>query len=607
MAQAPLVQLTGATVTFGGRPLFSGIDIALTAGDRACLVGRNGGGKSTLLKALAGEIVLDFGTRFLQPGTRVAYLLQEPRFGAAASVADYVRGGLAGIEEPDADARIADILARLQLVPDAAPGTLSGGEARRADLARALVSRPDLLLLDEPTNHLDLPTIAWLEQELAQFRGALLAISHDRTFLRNLSRRVLWLDRGMLRRFNRGYAEFDAWAEEVLEAEAREQAKMEKRLAGETDWLHQGIPARRRRNEGRVRALQALRSELADRVAVTGRVRMEASLAEGGGSLAIEAEHATKSFGDRVIVGDVSLRIARGARVGIIGANGAGKSTLIRLLTGVLKPDGGRIRLGHGIEPVYFDQRREALDPDVTLRQALCDSGDTLFINGKPRHVMTYLKDFLFAENQANGPVKALSGGERARLLLAKLFARPSNLLVLDEPTNDLDMDTLDLLQEALADYEGTVLLVSHDRDFLDRVATSTLVMPGDGRVEAYAGGYTDYLAQRPPEAAATPAPRAAKPSATRPAAVERPTESSRLSYRDQREREQLPTTMARLGEEIAQLEVQLADPALYAKNADLFATSASLLAARRDALAAAEERWLALELQAEELARRRS
>ena len=611
MAPAPVVQLSGAAVTFGGRPLFSGIDLALAPGDRACLVGRNGSGKSTLLRVLAGEIELDDGTRFAQPGTRIAYLPQEPRFGASPSVADYVRGGLGAAPGPEAPARIADILARLGLAGEAEPARLSGGEARRADLARALVSRPELLLLDEPTNHLDLPTIEWLEQELASFRGALLAISHDRAFLRALSRRVLWLDRGSLRRFNRGYAAFDEWAEEVMEAEAREQAKLEKKLANETVWLHQGISARRRRNEGRVRALIELRSTLAERVAATGRVRIEASLADAGGSLAIEAEHAGKSYGERVIVRDLSLRIARGSRIGIIGRNGAGKSTLIRLLTGDLAPDSGRVRLGHGLAPVYFDQKREALDPEASLRKVLCDSGDTVFINGRPQHVMTYLRHFLFEERQANGPVKALSGGERARLLLAKLFARPSNLLVLDEPTNDLDMDTLDLLQDALAEYEGTVLLVSHDRDFLDRVATSTLVMPGDGTVEAYAGGYSDYLAQRPKPVETTPrAPRAGRSEAARgagkAASVASPP-AARLTYKDARERERLPDEIERLAAEIRTCEQRLADPALYARDSELFARLAGELESKRAALAAAEERWLALELQAEELESRRS
>jgi ABC transport system ATP-binding/permease protein len=603
MARAPLVQLTGAAITFGGRPLFSGIDLALAPDERACLVGRNGTGKSTLLRVLAGEIELDAGARFVQPGTRIAYLPQEPRFGASASVADYVRGGLGAEAGPEAPARIADMLARLDLAGDKPPAELSGGEARRADLARALVSRPSLLLLDEPTNHLDLPTIEWLEQELKGFRGALLAISHDRAFLRALAQRVLWLDRGLLRRFNRGYGAFEDWAEEVLEAESREQAKLEKKLASETVWLHQGISARRRRNEGRVRALAELRRSLADRVAVTGRVRIEASLAEAGGSLAIEAEHAKKSFGERVIVRDLSLRVPRGARVGVIGPNGAGKSTLIRLLTGALAPDSGRVRLGHGLAPVYFDQKRESLEPEATLRHALCDSGDTVFVNGRPKHVMTYLRDFLFEERQANGPVKALSGGERARLLLAKLFAQPSNLLVLDEPTNDLDMDTLDLLQEALADYEGTVLLVSHDRDFLDRVVTSTLAMPGNGAVEAYAGGYSDYLVQRPAATAPTRSvPRSTKPAPPRPAA-----EAQRLSYKDERERTRLPAEIERLTAEIRALEARLADPSLYGSDAALFAALAAELEKKRGDLDAAEERWLALEMQAEELDSRRS
>jgi ATP-binding cassette subfamily F protein uup len=599
------VSLTGAAIRFGGAPLFDRVDAGLGRGERACLVGRNGSGKSTLLKALAGLIELDQGARFVQPGTRIAYLPQEPAFGAARTVREHVAGGLPTPASAQDDAAADAVMARLQLDPEAAVARLSGGEARRADLARALAGAPDVLLLDEPTNHLDLPSIAWLEQRLAGFGGALLTISHDRAFLKSVARRTLWLDRGSLRKFDQGFAAYEPWAEQVIEAEAEEAHRLGRKLVSETRWLREGLSARRRRNQGRVRALAELRERLAARTSAPGHVQLEVSEAVRGGSLAIEAEHIAKSYDGRVIVRDFSTRIARGARVGIIGPNGVGKTTLLRLLIGTLAPDRGRVRLGHGIEIAYFDQRRAALDPEASLLRVLCpDGGDQVIVAGRPRHVASYLRDFLFADGQAASPVKSLSGGERSRLLLAKLFAQPSNLAVLDEPTNDLDMDTLDLLQETLADFPGTVLLVSHDRDFLDRVATSTIALEGDGQVQEYAGGYSDYLTQRPPTAAAPPS-KSPKPAGRAPAPADAP--ATRLSYRDQRERSVLPERIAALEAERCALEAALADPGLYARDAAAFQRTAARLDAARAELAAAEERWLEIELAAEQAAQARA
>ena len=602
----PLVQLTGAAVTFGGAPLFADVDVGLARGERACLVGRNASGKSTLLKLVAGQLEPDRGTRFVQPGTRIAYLPQEPAFGAATSVRAHVASGLPPEATGRESAAVDALLATLQLSGDAAPATLSGGEARRADLARALAGAPDVLLLDEPTNHLDLPTIAWLERHLGDLPGALVTISHDRAFLVALAQRTWWLDRGRLRKFDQGFAAYEPWSEQVLEAEAEEAHRLGRKLASETRWLREGLSARRRRNQGRVRALHELRRRLAERTTAPGRVALEVSEAERGGSLIIEAEHVAKRYDERTIVRDFSTRIARGARVGIIGPNGAGKTTLLRLLTGALAPDAGRVRVGLGVEIAYFDQRRAALDDAASLQRVLCpDGGDQVIINGRPRHVASYLRDFLFGDGQVASPVKSLSGGERARLLLAKLFAQPSNLAVLDEPTNDLDMDTLDLLQETLADYPGTVLLVSHDRDFLDRVATSTIALEGDGQVQEYAGGYSDYLTQRPPQGAARAA--AAKPTKPAPARATPAAAPARLSYRDQRERALLPERITALEAERRALEQTLADPGLYARDAAAFARAAARLDAVRAELAAAEERWLEIELAVEQVERTRA
>jgi len=601
---APIVALQGVAVTFGGRPLFEGIDLAVGRGDKACLVGRNGSGKSTLMKVLAGMIHPDGGERFVQPGSRVAYLPQEPDFTGYASVHDYVAGGLPEGERDEAH-RVDAVLDHVGLPGHLAPATLSGGEARRAALARTLVGEPDVMLLDEPTNHLDLPTIEWLEEELQAFRGGLLLISHDRAFLNHLSRRTLWLDRGTVRLSDKGFAQFEEWQAEVFAADEAAAHKLDRKIESETKWMREGISARRTRNMGRVRALMQLRTDRAERIKGGQQAKLAISEAERGGRLVVEAEHIAKAFdapeGRKVIVKDFSTRILRGDRVGVIGPNGAGKSTLLKMLTGQLAPDSGTVRLGTNLEIAYFDQRREGLDPEETIRHVLCPfGGDKVMVNGQPRHVAGYMKDFLFDTRQLDSPVKALSGGERNRLLLARLFARPSNLMILDEPTNDLDMDTLDLLEEVLGDYQGTLLLVSHDRDFLDRLVTSTIAVEGDGTAIEYAGGYSDYLVQRPAAKAPPAAASKPKPAEAAPAAAPKP--RGKLSYKDQRELDELPGRMDKLTAEIAKLEAALADPDLFARDAAKFQKTSATLQARQTELAAAEERWLELEALREEL-----
>jgi ATP-binding cassette subfamily F protein uup len=466
-ASPPIAALRSARLTFGGRPLFADIDLGIGRGERVALVGANGSGKSTILKVLAGSMEVDAGSRFLQPGLRVGVLAQEPEFAGFANLTDFVAADGASSH------RVAALLDRLSLDGSRDPAGLSGGESRRAALARALAGDPDLLLLDEPTNHLDLPTIEWLEEMLLGFQGALLYISQYRAFLTRLSTRVLWLERGRLHELDAGFARFEAWSQELIEREEREAQRLEKRIATEQYWYLRGVTARRSRNEGRRRRLQALRAERASRILRPGRAKLAAEAAPAGGQLVIEATDLAKSFAERVLLQDFSTRIMRGDRIGIIGPNGAGKTTLLKLLLGEIKPDSGTLRHGTNLIPAYFDQRRAPLAEDATLWETLAPAGgDSIMVRGVQKHVVAYLRDFLFDERQALMPVSRLSGGERARLLLARLFAAPSNLLVMDEPTNDLDLGTLDLLEEVLDEYDGTVLLVSHDRDFLDRLVT---------------------------------------------------------------------------------------------------------------------------------------
>ena len=596
----PLVALQEATLGFGEQPLFEGLSLGLARGERTCLVGRNGSGKSSLLKALAGELDLDAGQRFLQPGTRVAYLPQDPVFDPGRRIADYVSDG--GKTERH---RVDAVLKHLDLDGDRRLDGLSGGEGRRTALARALAMQPDVLLLDEPTNHLDLPTIAWLERELARFRGAILLISHDRAFLSAVSQVTLWLDRGRLLRLDKSFAHFEAWAEELQAKDADAQHKLERRIVREQRWLQRGVTARRRRNQGRLARLQALRKERAEWLQAARGPALATAAAAASGQRVIEAEGLSKAFADAagrksVVVRDFSTRIRRGDRIGIIGPNGAGKTTLVRLLTGNLDPDDGRVTLGSNVKPLYFDQRRESLDPEATLWKTLVpDGGDSIMVGERQRHVVSYLNDFLFADSQARQPIKSLSGGEKNRLLLARLFARPSNLLILDEPTNDLDMDTLDLLAEVLDAYEGTLLLVSHDRDFLDRQATGLFAFEGDGRIEDHVGGYSDYLARRPQAAAKDKRTETTK----RPKPPREKARSAKLSYKDARELERLPGEIERLTGAIAALEARLAEPGFYRRDRRAFDETTAKLATARRALAEAEDRWLALEEQRERLA----
>ncbi len=600
----PILALRNAEITFGGDPLFSGVDLSLAPGDKACLVGRNGSGKSTLLKALAGIIELDDGERFTQPGVTVAYLPQDPQPDPEETVADYIAGGLDEKHQDQRQFRVRDLLGTLRLEADAAMGTLSGGGQRRSALGRAFVSDPDVLLMDEPTNHLDLETTLWLERHLARMPTALLLISHDRAFLRNLSQKTFWMDRGQMRSTARGYGQFDDWAEEVLQAEEIARHKLDRKIASETQWLRKGVTARRKRNQGRLRELVKLRERRAKQIGPRGKIEIEMEDGPPAGRRVIEARQITKAYDDKVIVDGLTTRIMRGDRIGIVGPNGAGKTTLIRLLTGDLKPDTGSVKLGTNLEIAYFDQTRDQLNPKRTLWETMTDKeigggGDSVLVNGRTRHVVAYLKDFLFDDKQAKQPVGALSGGEKNRLLLAKLFTKPSNLLVLDEPTNDLDMDMLDVLEDTLDRYEGTVLLVSHDRDFLDRLVTSIISFDPDGKVREYAGGYTDMLRQRRDEAKPQPT------GETEPAATTKQrtsTSAPRMTYNEKRELELLPDQMAALERDISKIEAQLADPSGLNHDPEKIARMGQLLETAANALSAKQDRWLELEMKREKL-----
>ncbi len=596
----PLVQLKDIALTFGGTPLLEGVEISVSAGERVALVGRNGSGKSTLLKITAGLIEPDRGSRFIQPGATVRYLPQEPDFSGAATVLDYVEAGLG---PGDDHHRASALLGELGLAGTEDPARLSGGEARRAALARVLAPAPDILLLDEPTNHLDLPTIEWLERTLAGMRTALVVISHDRRFLANLTRATVWLDRGATRRIERGFAAFEAWRDEVLAEEETAQHKLDRKIVAEEHWLRYGVTARRKRNVRRLGALQALRQARRDYRASAGKATLAAAEADKSGALVIEADRIAKAFGERPIVTDFTTRVRRGDRIGIVGPNGTGKTTLLGLLTGLMPPDAGTVRLGANIEMATLEQDRTSLHPNATVAETLTGGrGDTVAIGGERRHVIGYMKDFLFAPEQARTPLAALSGGERGRLMLARALAKPSNLLVLDEPTNDLDLETLDVLEEMLGDYAGTVLLISHDRDFLDRVVNAVIVPEGGGRWAEYAGGYTDMLAQRGEdiarEATGKPA-KAREPKAAQSpdAAAEPKAGKRRLSFNEKYALETLPGEIASLQEKIRAAQEKLADPGLYARDRKAFDAISAGLVAAQEALAAAEDRWLELEI----------
>jgi len=593
----PILHLQDIHFTLGGAPLLGGAELAVSPGDRLCLVGRNGSGKSTLLRIAAGLLPAQEGVVFLQPGTTVRYLPQEPDFTGFATTLAYVEAGLGPADESH---RATALLHELGLTGEENPQKLSGGEARRAALARTLAPEPDLLLLDEPTNHLDLPAIEWLESALASFRGALVLISHDRRLLERAGRAVVWLDRGTTRRMDRGFGQFETWRDEVLTQEEAEQHKLARQIVREEHWMRYGVTARRKRNVRRVAELAALRDAKKTHVGALGLAKLEASEATGSGKLVAVAENISKRFGARTVVRDFSARIIRGDRVGIVGSNGAGKTTLLRMLTGVLAPDDGEVRVGTNLQAVSLDQTRASLNPDRTLMETLTGGGgDTVDVRGERRHVIGYMKDFLFRPEQARTRVGVLSGGERGRLMLAVALAKPSNLMILDEPTNDLDLETLDLLQDMLSDYQGTVLLVSHDRDFLDRVVTSTIASEGDGRWVEYAGGYSDMLTQR-----GTPAPtaKATRSRAALPQTSAAKSPARKMSFKDQHALKTLPVEIETLHARIAAHEAVLADPNLFTRDSKRFDAATAALAKDGAALAAAEQRWLELELLREEM-----
>ncbi len=590
---APILSYEGVGLVQGSGWLFQDIDIYIGERDRLALIGRNGAGKTTLLKLLAGRIEPDKGKRTIVPGTHVVLLEQEPDFRGFATLMDYA---IAGPDAPP-EHEVAAIADQLGIDMGREAASASGGERRRAAIARALAQNPDVLLLDEPTNHLDLAAIDWLESWLARYSGAFVAISHDRTFLTRLTRQTLWLDRGSIRRKEIGFGGFDAWMEAVFAEEARAAEKLDAKLRLEAHWLERGVTARRKRNQGRLEKLHEMRATRAAMIGGPGVAKLGLANDDVRSKSVITAEHITKRFGDRTIIRDFTFRVQRGDRIGIVGANGAGKSTLLKLLTGEIQPDEGAVTLAPTLDGIVIDQQRSLLAPDKTVRDILADGGDWIEVRGVKKHVQGYLKDFLFEPGVANASVGALSGGERSRLLLAREFARESNLLVLDEPTNDLDLETLDLLQEVIADYEGTVLLVSHDRDFLDRTVTVTLGLDGSGKVDIVAGGYADWEAKRVKPAAAK-----AKASAGETTPPPPPQARKKLSYKDQRDYDLLPARIEEIEREMAAIETELSDGSLFARDNARFNALTAKLDKLRDDKAAAEDRWLALAEEVEAL-----
>jgi len=604
MARAPLLQLTDISLTFGGEPVFHDLSLVVQPGDRVALVGRNGSGKSTLMKVMAGLVEPDRGLRIVTPGVNVGYMEQDPDMTGFATLGDYAASAL----DPGELYRVEMAGEGLKFDPARPVSTASGGERRRAALAKLMAEAPDLMLLDEPTNHLDIEAIAWLENELRETRKGYVLISHDRAFLRELTRSTLWIDRGMTRRQEKGFEHFEAWRDKVWEEEDQQRHKLDRKIKSEARWAVEGISARRKRNQGRVRALAELRAERSSQIRRQGTAAMALDSGPTSGRKVIEAVDISKAYDDKLILQKFSIKILRGDRVAFVGPNGVGKTTLLKMLLQEIAPDSGTVSHGTNLVPAVFDQARAQLDPEMTLWESLTgDVGmrvsgqaDQVLVRGQPRHVVAYLKDFLFDERQARAPVKSLSGGEKARLLLAKLMARESNLLVLDEPTNDLDIETLDLLQELLDDFDGTVLLVSHDRDFLDRVATTTIAMEGDGRATTYAGGWSDYRAQRGADSAVDAGKKINKTEVKAPESKQSKPAAPRLSFTEKHRLEELPALMERLTAEIGKLEDLLSDPALFTREPLKFKKATEALTTRQSALAEAEEEWLALAERAE-------
>ncbi len=598
MARAPLLQLSGISLTFGGTPVFDNLDLTVQPGDRVALVGRNGSGKSTLMKVMAGLVEADSGTRVVPPGVTVGYMEQEPDLSGFHTLGDFAAHHL-----PEGEAyRLSVVAEGLKFNPDTPVASASGGERRRAALAKLLAEAPELMLLDEPTNHLDIQAIGWLEAELKDTRAAFVLISHDRAFLRALTRATLWIDRGQVRRQERGFEAFEDWRETVWAEEDEARHKLERKIKAEAKWAVEGISARRKRNQGRVRALAALRAERASMIRRQGTAAMEFDAGPTSGKLVIEAKGISKAFDDKIILKPFDLRVLRGDRIAFVGPNGVGKTTLLKMLTGEVAPDTGSVKHGTNLEIAVFDQARATLDLSMSLWDGLVNDpdmavsgrSDQVMVRGTPKHVVAYLKDFLFDEAQARAPIGSLSGGERARLLLARIMAKPSNLLILDEPTNDLDVETLDLLQDLLGEYDGTVLLVSHDRDFIDRVATTTVALEGEGRATAYAGGWSDYQDQKP---------KAAEPRAAAPAPAPKPEVAQSLkkaaqglTFTEKHRLDALPGIIEKLEAEIGKLSDFLSDPNLFSTSPDKFRRASEGLAERQAALSAAEEEWLMLE-----------
>tara|TARA_R110000787_G_scaffold187400_1_gene299266 strand:+ start:986 stop:2794 length:1809 start_codon:yes stop_codon:yes gene_type:complete len=597
MARAPLLQLSDIALTFGGDPVFDDLSLVVQSGDRLALVGRNGSGKSTLMKVMAGLVEADAGEVTAGPGVSVGYMEQDPDLTGFETLGDFAAHGL----EPGELYKVERAGEGLKFDPERPVATASGGERRRAALARLMALEPELMLLDEPTNHLDIEAIAWLENELKTTRAAYVIISHDRAFLNALTRATLWIDRGAVRRQEIGFQGFEAWRDSIWEEEDMQRHKLNRKIKAEARWAVEGISARRKRNQGRVRALQELRAERAGQITRQGTAAMALEAGPKSGRKVMEAINITKVYGEKVILRDFSLTVNRGDRIALVGPNGVGKTTLLNMLIGKEQPDSGEVKLGTNLALALFDQARAQLDGDMTLWDSLTGDpdmrvsgkADQVLVRGNPKHVVGYLKEFLFDEAQARAPVRSLSGGEKARLLLAKLMARESNLLVLDEPTNDLDVETLDLMQELLGSYDGTVILVSHDRDFLDRVAATTIAMEGDGKATVYAGGWSDYIAQRGMEDFSE---SVVKSKGSAPKVTQKEKVQTGLSFTEKHRLEALPAEIERLGAEIAKLEELLSDPALFTEQPAKFQKASDALVQRHEKLSDAEEEWLMLE-----------
>ncbi|MCK0170666.1 ABC-F family ATP-binding cassette domain-containing protein [Aliiroseovarius sp. S1123] len=603
MARIPLLQMNDIALTFGGDPIFDGLDLVVQPGDRVALVGRNGSGKSTLMKMMAGMVEPDTGTRVLSPGVTVGYMDQHPDLSAFETLGEFAASGL----EPGHDYLVERVAEGLKMKLDTPVATASGGERRRAALAKLLAEAPELMLLDEPTNHLDIQAIEWLENELKQTRAGFVLISHDRAFLRALTRATLWVDRGQVRRQEKGFENFEAWRDKVWEEEDQNRHKLNRKIKSEARWAVEGISARRKRNQGRLRALHALKDERASQIKRQGAAEMALEAGPKSGRKVIEAKGISKTYGDKVILKPFDLRVMRGETIALVGPNGAGKTTLLKMLTGQEDPDTGSVTHGTGLEMAVFDQNRSTLDENASLwenltsdpEMSISGKSDQVMVRGNPKHVVGYLKEFLFSDEQARAPVRSLSGGEKARLILARIMARQSNLLVLDEPTNDLDVETLDLLQELISGFDGTVLVVSHDRDFLDRVAERTIAMEGNGIATAYAGGWSDYRAQRQ-EDDVPAAKKSEKPKTVPKDKPKEKTAAGGLSFTEKHRLDSLPGEIDRLMAEIAKLEEFLMDPDLFSKEPVKFKKASEGLAERQLKLAAAEEEWLELEEKAE-------